>query len=242
MSLIANSAYKLINQSILVNVGMDPRKDYCSTIIFTQFDDTSKSVKIEGTDFSQLLNLVSKIEAVFSRNSREEENEDEEEPIEIGEYNITLLARYQIIRFSKTLGLFLNEGPCLDLSMCAFLEIFNLNITIRYKLKLLEMYRKYAIFTHKRIVDYFIQTIRPIKNGMRDKLLSQEIGQSLEEFRFTLISLSEKMLPGHTLKPMYINDAFDTTLCELIESEIRSIGYRPLFQEVCNVLENSQIM
>ena len=112
---------------------------------------------------------------------------------------------------------------------CMF-EIFNLNITIRYRLSLLAMYRAYAKYTEERIVNYFAAFITD-----EDRFIDFS-NQQPQSFQLLLIALSEKSLPSYKFQS---SASYDRFVCELIDSEIRAVASSSIFDKIINKVRNS---
>ena len=71
----------------------------------------------------------------------------------------------------------------------------------------------------------------------KDKSYETFTMEKLDLFRLTLINLPEMSLPIHPSHSLiFSNNNLDTFLCELIDSEIRSLAYQSIFDEILTIL------
>jgi len=233
--LIVNNVYNLRRYDIVLNVGMDAAKEYRSRILISQHSEPANTVILEEKDFFQLLQLAVKLTLVNADDdvlnegtqSTNEISGNGESDMEIGNYIVRVLYPYEIIRFTRQFYPFLPiSNQVLDLSLDCLSEIFNLNIAIRYKLKLLQIYKPYAMYTHKRIVNYTMQLFAVDENSVNYFSSLQ-----MESFKLFLISLPEKSLPRLILEQTRA-ERYDTYICEVIDSEIRAIAVQEIFNDV----------
>lgn len=230
MNLIANSMYILHADGVSVEVGLNPLRSYMASIIISQLEGASCSITLDTSSFIELNKLAVEITSSFSNTETLLEN-DIVKPLQIGKYQVTVLKKYKIVRFIKEKCLFFEISKGLDLTFDAFSIIFNLSVTIHYKLRQIELYSTYARHTHSRIINFFIHKL------VKEENFNTFQSQTLEVFKVSLIELPEKNLPQHFLE-MRNFEHLDVLFCELIDSEIRSLGHEVIFGQLKSILES----
>lgn len=220
MNLIANSYYALETDTITVQIGLNQYNAYIPNVLISRGAETTQSsllldVNAFGAPFNKIAYLLTR-------------TRDQSEPItcpsHIGAYEVALLTAQKIVRFHKTsllvnsvsqLGALLTPKTVItfDFHFDSFWELFTMKNTIRYKLRLLEAYNSYALFTHERLLNHYCE--RP-----RDAI-EEILAGGKETFKNTLINLASVHLKMEPTLRVKCFDHLDIPFCELIDSEIR---------------------
>jgi hypothetical protein len=241
MELILSSTYQLQSYDICVTVGMNPAYDYDDNVIMYQTNEPLNSVILRVEKFIELINLLKR----FTDESAQRLDADVRSPTGVGgetthcfefeDYNVNFLINCRIIRFSRKISLFPDastSSASLDIFSDTLTWLLNLKTTLLYKFKFLEIYKPYARRTHSRIIDFFVSAIFNKKVSHKCFLDGQ-----LESFQTILIALPSSVLPP-TFFLFPHKSKYDTSVCELLDSEIRFQSYKIIFDHLSRTFKS----
>lgn len=154
----------------------------------------------------------------------------------IGDYIVEVIKNQNIIRIKKRIYYLLEFEPLLELNTNMFIyEFLKMKTVIKYKLKFLRNYTIYALLTHAKIVNYYLNLFKT-----RQLTADNFCNLALSDFASQLVTLKSCDLPkGPIMLDIYNN--FDINVCELVDSEIRLCAYSTLFMNIMSILALNDI-
>ena len=177
MELIACSTYFLVSDpNVIPKVGLDPSSQYACAVIISRRSKffLNNTITLDVSGFFELMLLANKIVTSNLSQLDIEYEDGNASACKVGDYIVSIDREYDVIRFSRKLYLFLQEPEAFELSFETFSEIFNLRITLQYKLSHIGLYSDYACFTHGRIINFLVNLI------LRDENVGKIFNQGVQ--------------------------------------------------------------